>query len=158
MHQPSGFRRVVRDVADLCELQFELLAVDGKIAVQRSATAAVTLLIGAIFGLSAVVAIVLALASFLHEQAEWTISSSLLAAAAIAAVLGGMLAIIGSVILKKAMSALDETRSEFAENLRWIKAAVVAPDASPQSKVSETSFRTRSVAGSAMNGNSSETR
>ena len=81
MDQPSGFRRVVRDVADLCELQFELLAVDGKIAVHRSAIAAVTLLIGAIFGLSAVVAIVLALASLLHEQAGWTISSSLLAAA-----------------------------------------------------------------------------
>jgi len=162
MNQSSGFRRVVRDIADLCELQVELLAADGKVATRRSGIAAALLMIAAIFGLSAVVAIVLALASLLHEQAEWTVSSSLLASAGIAAVVGGLFALLGSVILKKAIAALDETRSEFAENLRWIKAAVVAPETSPRAQVDETSFRTRTSVGFSrspvMNGNSGESK
>ncbi len=33
-------------------------------------------------------------------------------------------------ILRKAISALDESRGELAENLRWIKAVIVHPDTS----------------------------
>jgi Putative Actinobacterial Holin-X, holin superfamily III len=160
MNQPSGFRRVVRDIADLCELQLELLAVDGKVAARRSGAALALLVIAAIFGLSASVATVLALASLLYEQAEWTMSSSLLAAAGVAAVIGGLFTVLGTVILKKAKSALEETRGEFAENLRWIKAAVIAPESSPRAQVNESSFTTRNSVGfnrgPAMNGNRGE--
>ncbi len=158
MNQPSGFRRVVRDIADLCELQVELLSVDGKVAAGRSAAAAAMAMIAAIFGLTAVAAAVFALASLLHEQAHWTVSSSLLAAAGIAAAIGVLFTLIGLAIWKKAISALDETRSEFAENLRWIKAAIVAPETSPRAQVNENSFRTMTSAGvnrtPAMSGNS----
>jgi Putative Actinobacterial Holin-X, holin superfamily III len=143
MNQPSGFRRVVRDIADLCELQVQLLAIDGKVAAGRGGAAAVVLTIAAIFGLSAVLTCLLALASLLHEQAAWTVSSSLLAAAGVAALIGGLFALIGMSFYKKAMSAFDETRSEFAENLRWLKAAV-APETSPRAQVSENSFRSYS--------------
>lgn len=143
MNQPSGFRRVVRDVADLCELQIELLAVDGKVATRRSGIAIALLLISAIFALAAITAAVIALAALLHENAHWTISSSLLAAAGIAAAAGILFTIIGLIVLRKALSALDETRSEFAENLRWIKAVVVAPETSPRAQVREDSFNGR---------------
>ncbi len=147
MSQSTGFRRVVRDIADLCELQVELLTADGKVATRRSGTAVAILIVAAIFGLSACLATVFALASLLHEEAEWTVSSSLLASAGIAAIAGGCFAIVGFTILRKAISALDETRSEFAENLRWIKAAIVAPETSPRAQVDENSFRTRTSAG-----------
>ena len=160
MNQSFGFRRVVRDIADLCELQVELLAADGKVATCRSGTAAALLVIAAIFGLSAAVTVVLALASLLHEQADWTVSSSLLASASVAVGFAACFAIVGFVVLKKAIAALDETRSELAENLRWIKAAVVAPETSPRSQVDESSFRTRTSAGQSRspvtNGNSVE--
>jgi hypothetical protein len=146
MNQPSGFRRVVRNIADLCELQVQLLAVDGKVAAGRGGTAAVVLTIAAIFGFSAVVTSLLALASLLHEQAAWTVSSSLLAAAGVAAVIGGLFTLFGTIFYKKAMSAFDETRSEFAENLRWLKAAV-APETSPRAQANENSFRSYSSSG-----------
>lgn len=160
MNQTTGFRRVVRDIADLCELQAELLAVDGRVAADRSGKAAAMLMVAAIFGVCAVAASVFALASFLHEQASWTISSSLLASAGIAAVIGVLFALVGWTIWKQALSALDETRSEFAENLRWIKAAVIAPESSPRAQVNENSFRTMNSARAsqmpAMSGNSSK--
>ena len=101
MNQSSGFRRVVRDIADLCELQVELLAVDGKVATRRGGIAAAILTVATIFGLSAAVATVLAWAAVLHEQAEWTIGVSLLASAGIAAIIGGILAGFGFLFLKK---------------------------------------------------------
>jgi presenilin-like A22 family membrane protease len=140
MNQPSGFRRVVRDVADLCELQVQLLAADGKVAAGHSGAAAVALTIAAILGTSAVVISLFALASLLHEQTEWTVSSSLLAAAGVAMVIGGMFTLLGTIFFKKAMSAFDETRSEFAENLRWLKAAV-SPETLPVAQVNEKSGR-----------------
>jgi hypothetical protein len=160
MSQSSGFRRVVRDIADLCELQFELLAVDGKLAKRHSGIAAAILTFASILGLSAALTTVLALAAILHEHAEWTIGASLLASAGIAAFIGAIFAVVGSLFLKKAMAALDESRSEFAENLRWIRAAIVAPEDSPRAQVNERSFRTKTSAGfrgaSGMNGNLDE--
>lgn len=135
MTQPSGFRRVARDIADLCELQAELIAVDSKAAVRHSGIAAALLMTAAILGLSATTATVFAIASLLHEQALWTVSNSLLAAALGAAVISGLLIVIGSLVLKKAMATLDETRSELAENLRWIKEAIIAPESSQRAEV-----------------------
>ncbi len=137
MTQPSGFRRVARDIADLCELQAELIAVDGKAAARRSGMAAALLMIATVFGLSATTATVFALASLLHEQAQWTVSNSLLVAAAGAAVIGGLLVYAGSRVMKSAMTALDETRSELAENLRWIKEVVTTPEPSQGSSGNE---------------------
>ncbi len=143
MDQPTGIRRVVRDVADLCELQLELFAVDGKQATRRSVAALALLLIALVFGFAAITAAVFASAHWLHESAEWAMSTSLLAAGGIAASIGVLLAIVSWVFISKAMSALDETRSEFAENLRWIKAAVVAPETSPRAQVRKDSFSDR---------------
>lgn len=143
MSQPTGIRRVVRDIADLCELQLELLAVDGKEATRKSTKALAILMIATVFGLAAVTAATFALASSFHEIAKWPMSGSLLAAGGIAALLAGIFAALSLVQLKKAMSALDETRSEFAENLRWIKAAIITPETSPRAQVQQDSFAGR---------------
>jgi Ca2+/H+ antiporter len=128
MSQPAGIRRVFRDIADLCELQFELLAVDGKEALRYSITAIVMAVVAVVFGLSAVIGTVFAIATAFHENLGWTMSSSLFAAVGIAAIIAAVCAAIGVSFLKKATSALDETRAEFAENLRWIKASIVVPE------------------------------
>jgi Putative Actinobacterial Holin-X, holin superfamily III len=143
MSQPSGIRRVIRDIADLCELQFELLAVDGKEAVRLSFAAIAAIIFAAIFGLAAVSGSVLALAAAFHENFDWTISSSLLAATGIAAAIAAVSGILGWSLVKKATSSLDETRSEFAENLRWIKAAIVSPEDASHLQVHEEHFNGR---------------
>jgi uncharacterized membrane protein YqjE len=131
MSQLTGIRRVIRDITDLGELQLELLAVDGKEAVRLGFSALVTALLAAVFGLAAVTGSVFAMAWLLHEKMEWSMSVSLLAASAIAAAIAAICGILGWTLLKKATSSLDETRSEFAENLRWIKAAIVSPETAP---------------------------
>jgi glucan phosphoethanolaminetransferase (alkaline phosphatase superfamily) len=144
MNQPAtGIRRVVRDVADLCELQLELLAVDGKEATQRSAAAFGMVLVASVFGLSAVTVAVLALASALHENWEWTLSSSLLAAAGIAALGAIMFAILSFIFVKRAVSAFNETRSELAENMRWIKFAIVSSEYSGYENGKQKNFNSR---------------
>ncbi len=140
MNQSSGFRRVVRDIADLCELQLELLAVDGRVATRQGFKAGLLLVVAAVFALSAVTVCLLAMASALHEQLGWTLSGSLLVASISAACVGAFLALIGLVVVRKAFNAMEETRSEFAENLRWIKAAVISPETSPRAQVNENSF------------------
>lgn len=143
MNEPTGIRRVVRDVADLFELQLELLAVDSK-ALARSGSAAIAMvLIALVFGLAAATSATFAVASALHSSAEWTISSSLAAAAGTAALIAGLFVIIAWQLLRKAMSALNESRSEFAENLRWIKSAIVSPEALPTAKRQEEVFNGR---------------
>lgn len=143
MHQPSGFRRVIRDIADLCELQIELLAADGKEATRRSGSAAVCVLIAAILGLATVALFLLGFAFLLHEQAGLAMSVSLFIVGGVAALCGVIGAAIGWTLVKQAIAALDETRSEFAENLRWIKAAVISPETSPRAQVNENSFNDR---------------
>lgn len=128
MSQLAGIRRVFRDIADLCELQLELLAVDGKEAVRHSLTAVVMAVVAVVFGLAAAIGAVFAIAHAFHENLGWTMSGSLSAAVGIAAIIAAVCAAIGVSFLKKATSALDETRAEFTENLRWIKASIVAPD------------------------------
>jgi Putative Actinobacterial Holin-X, holin superfamily III len=145
-NQPTGFRRVVRDIADLCELQLELLAVDGKVAANRLGAAVALFAIAGCFAFSAVTVTVLSIASLLHEEANWTVSSSLLAAAGIAALVGGIVITIGLVVGKKALESLDQTRTEFAENLRWIKAAIVGQDSDSENPVDHEFRATNGVA------------
>lgn len=143
MNQLTGIRRVVRDVADLFELQLELLAADSKELTRRSSAAIAMVLIALVFGLAGVTAATFALAWSLHESAAWTISSSLIAAAGIAALIAGILVILAWHLFKKAASALNESRGEFTENLRWIKAAIVSPEILPTAQRQEASFNGR---------------
>ena len=143
MNQPTGIRRVVRDVADIFDLQLELLAVDSK-ALARCGSAAIAMVLTAlVFGLAGATAATFAVASSLHESAEWTISSSLAAAAGIAALIAGIFVILARHLFRKATFALNESRVEFAENLRWIKAAIISPEVLPTAKRQEESLNGR---------------
>tara|TARA_R110002049_G_scaffold305056_1_gene501029 strand:+ start:77014 stop:77475 length:462 start_codon:yes stop_codon:yes gene_type:complete len=143
MNNQTGFRRIIRDIADLCELQIELFAIDSQVATQRTKTAAVYLGIAFVFALATVSTVTLGLAAALYEMLGWSLTASIFGAAGCAAIIAVFLAVLAVFALQKAVSALEETRSELAENLRWIKAAVIAPETSARAQVREDSFSNR---------------
>lgn len=132
--QPAGVRRVISDVADLAELQLQLLAIDGQEAARRSVAAVVWLAIAVVLLISTTTALLVALGWILHETVEWSMGLSLLTVAGIA-LLGTCLVLgLAYLSLKRAVGAMSETGAEFAENLRWLKAVIVSPD-SPRNTI-----------------------
>ncbi|MGV3485708.1 MAG: phage holin family protein [Planctomycetaceae bacterium] len=121
MSTVSGFKQLARDVTDLCELQLQLLAVDGKVASRRAGIAGVAVGLSLAIAVSAITTLLIGCGWALHESFNWTVGSSLAATAAIAVAVSAVLLWIAYRQLKKALAALDETRSEFAQNLRWLK-------------------------------------
>lgn len=128
MASESGINRVVRDVADLFELQMQLLSLDGRIAGEKAIRAAVMASVGlAILG-SALTTLLIALGYLLHEGLEWSVGLSLLAVAIVATLVAGVFALVAYFAAKRAFAALGETTSEFSQNLKWIKGVIVKPE------------------------------
>ena len=126
----TGFRRVICDVVDLCELQVQLLSVDAQVA-RRSATRGMALIgITAMTTASMLTVLMIACGYVLHEKANWSVGISMLAVCGIVLLVSSLLAYFALQCLKSASSALNETKSEFAENLRWLKATILSPDTS----------------------------
>lgn len=136
----SGFRQVVRDCFDLLELQIELLSVDSQEARRKAVSALALGGTAAAIGASMVTVLMIALGFILHEQAEFTVGVSLLIVCGVAAAVIITLAGIASWMLRGASSALAETKSEFVENLRWIKATILSPDTSARNQLRAESF------------------
>ncbi|WP_153556417.1 phage holin family protein [Roseimaritima sediminicola] len=143
MNNESGFKRVARDVSDLFELQMQLFAVDSQEAVRKVVKASVLLGIAAVIGLSVVTVLILAAGWGIHEVAEWPLSVSMLTSAVVFLLVAGILGWVGVTALKRALALLDEPKRELAENLRWIKATLLAPDTSPRNLLRRESFHSR---------------
>ncbi len=143
MNEPraqSGFRQVIRDCFDMFELQIELLSVDSQEARRKAGFAIVLGGTAAGLGASMITVLMIALGFVLHEQAEFTVGVSLLIVCGAAAAVMVALAGIALWLLRGASTALAEAKSEFAENLRWIKATILSPDASARNQLRAESF------------------
>ncbi|MBB3209219.1 putative membrane protein YqjE [Rhodopirellula rubra] len=136
----NGFRQVIRDCFDLFELQLELLSVDSQEARRKAISALALGGTAATLGASMITVLMIALGFILHEQAEITVGWSLLIVCAVTMVVIVALAGIASSMLRAASSALAETKSEFVENLRWIKATIISPDTSARNQLRSESF------------------
>lgn len=153
MHTPedpnqslSSFQRVVRDVLDLCELQMQLISVDSQ-AAKRSLVRAIACgaTAMALAGSALTVAMVAA-GVLLGELTELTPGGALLV---VSAVFFLLVAILGWLALKAvlaASAAMSETKSEFAENLRWLKATLISPQTSARNQLRRESFYDRTSA------------
>lgn len=124
----SGFRRVASDIVNLIELQGELLALDGKVASKRFGTAGALLVVAGVVVVGVLTVLMFACAQLLHEYAEWSLGWSLLLAAGIGAVIAGILAIVALSLMKSAAAALEESSSEFKENVKWVKSILLDPE------------------------------
>ncbi|QEG40761.1 phage holin family protein [Roseimaritima ulvae] len=143
MSNESAFKRVARDVTDLFELQMQLFAVDSQEAMRRVVKAVVLISVAAVISLAVVITLVLAAGWGVHEFTEWPLSLSMLTAAGGALLLGGLLGWMGYAALQRALALLNEPKRELTENLRWLKATILAPETSPRNQLRRESFHSR---------------
>jgi uncharacterized membrane protein YqjE len=136
----SGFARVVSDIVDLCELQLQLLAVDSQEAKRRGVKAAICLAFAAIVTLTATITAIIGLGYVVHEQFNFSIGQSLLIVSAVAVHIAIIAGYLGAKLLGKANDSLSEVKSEFAENMRWIKGVVLKPSQSPRNQLRRETF------------------
>ena len=136
----SGFRRVIGDCIDLLELQIQLFSVGSQEARSKATLAAVLGVASALLGASTLTVLLTGLGFLLHEQAQLPIGVSLLVTCGVALVIVALLALIALRLVRTATAALAETKSEFSENLRWIKATILAPETSPRNQFRSDSF------------------
>jgi len=125
MAERTGFNRLIGDIADLCELQLELLAVDGKKACKTGFMAAVFLSLAIATAISVTTVLLAALAWFLHSSWDWSLVNSLLISGAIGALMSIALLVGTYLSAKYSIASLEESRGEFAQNLAWLKSLIV---------------------------------
>jgi len=139
-HNQGGFGRVISDIVDLCELQIQLLSVDSQEAKRRGVKAIICLALAAIITLTAAITAMIGLGFVLHEQYDFTVGQALLIVSGSGILIALVAAFLGAKLIGKANESLSEVKSEFAENMRWIKGVVLKPDQSPRNQLRRETF------------------
>lgn len=140
MQRSSSIQRVVSDIIDLCELQMQLLSVDSQAAKRKLVRAIACGVIAATLAGSALTVVMIGLGFALHELATLSIGVSLLIVGSATFAVVIALLVVGWSAVQSAASAMSETKSEFAENLRWLKATLVSPASSPRHQMRDETF------------------
>ena len=145
----NGFEQVLSDIFDLAELQMQLLSVDSQEA-RRKVSKALMLASFAVPLSSAMFTVALfGIGYVLHETLEWSLGASMLTASAITALFILILVLVAFNLLRTAATAMQETKSEFVESLRWIKATIISPKTSARNQIRRESFSQTSSNGKA---------
>src|SRR6056297_54170 len=140
MQVPNSFQNVTRDILDLCELQMQLLSVDSQAARRKMTRAAVYGLTAMASAGAALTVLLVGLGFLLHELADLSAGTGLLIVGGVTfLIVLGLLAAAWFAV-RSAASDLNETKSEFAENLRWLKATIVSPGSSPRHQLRSETF------------------
>ena len=127
----SSFQQITRDILDLCELQLQLLSVDSQ-AAKRKLTQAIACSAAAMTLGGSVLTIILGGAGLLlGELTSLSPAGALLVVGAVMFVGIVCLLAVALFAIKSAAAAMSESKSEFVENLRWLKATLVRPGSSP---------------------------
>ena len=140
MNTPSSIGKVIRDIVELMELQFQLFSIDAqkaKLAFRRAVIFAVA---AAVLLTPAITTLFIGLGFLVGELTSWSIGLSLLVVGAVATIVMGLLAVIGLATLGRVSDAMNESKSELVENMKWIKATVLAPSTSPRNQIRSESF------------------
>lgn len=136
----SSFQQVATDIVDLFELQMQLISVDSQVARRKAMTAIACAAVAAGLSGSALTTLMVGAGFLLHELAGWTTGASLLAVAVGIFIIAAILFVVALKAIQKASAAMNETKSEFTENLKWLKAVLVSPKTSPRNQIREESF------------------
>ncbi|WP_182869527.1 phage holin family protein [Rhodopirellula sp. JC639] len=140
MQQRSSIQKVIRDFIDLWELQIQLLSVDSQ-AAKQSVAKAIGCAFAALLLTGTGLTVALLGAGFLLDEL-----TQLSTGAALLLIGGATLAIVLLLLfvawrsINSASAAMSQSKSELAENLRWLKATLVAPQSSPRNQFRRESF------------------
>jgi hypothetical protein len=123
-----GVRQLARDVVSLVELQSELLQVELRTWVRTCVVpAAVLVAIAAIIALASLPIMLLSLAHYLVEAADWPLAGALLAAGGGAIGLALVTVLAAWVILRRGAGAFERFRVELRQNIQWLKQVLGRP-------------------------------
>lgn len=140
MQSVSTIQRVASDIFDLCELQMQLLSVDSQVARRKLSVAIVCGLVAVALAGSTITVALLGLGFVLAETFSFSDGVGLLVVGSIAFVAVLALMIFGWFAIRSAAAAMNQTKSEFVENLRWLKATLIAPQKSPRNQLRRETF------------------
>ncbi|MCS7465497.1 phage holin family protein [Stieleria sp. ICT_E10.1] len=140
MHRNSSFQKVIRDLIDLWELQWQLFSVDAQAAKRSLGRAIACTLVALLLVGSGFTVFLFGLGFLLEERTRLSTGTALSAVGAATLGVVGVLLLIARSGAKSAAAAMEESKSEFNENLRWLKATLVAPDSSPRNQIRRESF------------------
>ncbi|QDS93856.1 hypothetical protein FF011L_26310 [Roseimaritima multifibrata] len=141
MQPDSGFKRVIRDVADLFDLQVQLFTLDSRDAMRQIGIALVVTLLATCIFMTTLTGSLFTGAWALHEYAGWTMAQGVgtMCLVGLALTLGA--AGYAYRLLVRALASLDEPKRELVENLRWLKAVIVEPNTSARNQLRRDSFQ-----------------
>jgi Zn-dependent protease with chaperone function len=125
MIEKLGLRRLISDIADLCELQAELFAVDAKQAGRKGFVAVVGLSVAVATAISTTTVLLAAFAWYLHSSFEWHPVAALLLAGLLGASLTMLLIFIAFRSASSSVATLEQTRIELTRNVSWLKSLVL---------------------------------
>ena len=149
----DGFKRIAGDVTNLCELQLQLLSLDGKVAASRAISAVVTFVMALVISLAAITSLLFAGAWGLHEYCNLKLSLCLLLSGGFGLLVAVVLYAIGYQFAKQASTGMAETRSELAANVRWLKSVLTSNvESKPDNNQSATSSNHSSRSSGQANG------
>ena len=140
MDTSSSFQRVARDILDLCELQMQLVSVDSQAAKRKLVTAVICSAAAMTLAGSALTVLIVGGGLLLVESTSLSAGGGLLVIAVATLLCVAALLCISLSAVKAAAAAMAETKSEFAENIRWLKATLVKPSKSPRNQIRRESF------------------
>ncbi|MCO8124315.1 phage holin family protein [Stieleria sp. TO1_6] len=144
--EPKGLGRIFADVIELCELQWQLISVDSQHAKRQLIKGSVLAGLAAIFVAGACLCFALA-AGWLLEDLTTLPTSACFGIVGLTGVL--IAAILGWIAIRRfgaASDALTEAKSEFSENLKWLKATIISPESSARNRFRAHDFHTQTQA------------
>ena len=112
---------VLHDATELAELQMKLFASDAKATLRKSAVSLLVLVAASSLVLGAIPVGLLALAETFARGLHWSRPLALLASAACGLLLAVAIGTIGARGFKNSLTELNNSKSEFRRNLKWMK-------------------------------------
>ena len=140
MSHVHSFQRVTRDIWDLAELQWQLLSVDSQTARAKLVRAIALFAVAATLSASALTVLIAGFGLVLNDLSGLPVGVSLLIAAAVVFGIVGVMMWIALRSIQSAGALISETKSEFSENLRWLKATLVSPSTAARNQIRSESF------------------
>lgn len=136
----SGFRQLLRDCLDLFELQTQLISVDAQAAKSKLTRAIACGLVGIAIGSSTITVVMITAGLLISELVAMSAGIAMLIVSVVGSVIVLASLAVAALSMKAAASAMQETKSELAENMRWLKATLISPGDSPRNQLRHESY------------------
>ena len=138
----SGFTRVLNDVSELCELQWQLFVVDSSEAGKSMMPAAISGVLALVFVAAMTIATTLGCGFVQAASTTLTLGSAFLLVGFLLLLLAGTFGYFAARGLRRSFAHYEDSKAELSENIRWLKATILDPE-SPRNQFGLHQTQTR---------------